>query len=138
MTALYKKDRGLSAGVKILRDKLQSDGIVFIPIVHTVPKHQGRGLRRPMMLAYRQMLQTLPEWFVFLGALVLVSAAPSDERSDMWKGLDGGEVETFLRAIYERADNFQCLVTHRVGAYGINVLARVVVLTMTQMMRNDL
>lgn len=126
LRAVFKQDGGAKKARKVLEEELTQRSVIFIKLIHTLDTYQKSGLLRPMLQCFREMLQTLPEWFAFQDVLILNPGRAGGEERNSWGEMKDAEVEKALTQIYQRVDGYQLVVNGKVGGYQVPVLGRMV------------
>lgn len=125
MQALFTKAGTPRSSLKALKNELRDRGLIHIALIYIFPEHQGKGLLRPALTSYMNLLRRLPEWFAFDGVLVLVPGAPKGEAGAAWDEFEAAEADTALEGVYQRIGNYQVLARNAtVGTDRITVMGR--------------
>lgn len=108
-----------------IRQSLANHPLLFIEMIHIRRRYQRKGLLTPVVRHWQRLLQQLPEWYAFLGNIVLVPGKPNNDRAGaVWAGKEDNEVEEVLTVAYRRQGFEVWVQGAKVGDVRIRVMGK--------------
>ena len=104
MKSIFTKQGTLKRPFQNREGELGEDKLIFIQMIRILPQFQRKRLLGPVLSAFNDVLgnDTLPEWYVFDGTLVLVPARPDSSGGDSWGDMKDDQVESKLVGVYKQ------------------------------------